>query len=205
LIENDADVFMQDNYKVTVLMNVVGRPSYYSQQIPVQLVLAKLNVSNMTYLNLKDGNGWTALHHATARGRCDSVYELLSYKPDLSCKTTDAGYTALHNLFRKSDRRREETREIFLCLLEHENGYRSNEINIQDFRGRTVLHLALNRKYEVDSASLEYLSRFVDVSIADATGATALHTALYHNASQAVILAILASKQGGCGCQSPKC
>jgi len=200
LIENNADVLLQDSYKRTVLINLIGVPNSLKKQevLLVWLLLAKINVSNITaYLNLQNNFGSTALHYATVRGRRDSIYELLSWKPDLTCKTVNEGNTALHNLFCGRLLPTNEERDILQCLLEHENGYQSNEINIQNHHGQTALHLALNwSKIIADEAILENFLRIVDVSITDETGATALHTALYSVASQAVITALLASTQG---------
>jgi len=58
-----------------------------------------------------------------------------------------------------------------------------------------VLHLALKQREGDDIAILECLSSLVDVSIASAKDKTALHTALYCGASQAVISALLGSTQ----------
>jgi len=136
------------------------------------------------------------LHYATVRGRLDSVYALLSCKPDLTYKTVEEGNTALHHLFLKNSTPAAEKRDILVCLLEHENGYRSNEVNIQDLHGQTALHLALQQSEIADKAILEYLWRIVDVSIADENGATALHLALECGASQEVISALLGNNQG---------
>jgi len=199
LFENNGDVLMQDNRKRIILMDVM-RVHYHSRRenLPlVQLVLAKVNDMNPTYINLQDDYGWTALHHATAWGRRNSIKELLCWKPDLTCKTFDGGHTALHSLFlEKNDRPSEEKLDTLRCLMEHENGYRSDEVNIQDTGGRTVLHVALERSKGDDLAVLEYLSSVVDVSIANERGASALHTALYCGASQAVISALLGSTHG---------
>jgi len=200
LLENNADVLVQDNYKRTVLMNLIGVPNSLKKQevLLVWLLLAKINVSNITaYLNLQDDFGSTAVHYATVRGRLDLIYELLSWKPDLTCKTVNEGNTALHNLFCGRLLPTDEERDILQCLLEHENGYQSNEINIQNHHGQTALHLALKwSEIIADKAILENFLHIVDVSIADETGATAIHTALYCGASQTVISALLASTQG---------
>ncbi len=197
LLEDKADVLMQDYNKTTVLMTVIREvvPSE-KQEFLVTLVLTKLNISDITYLNLQDCNGWTALHYATMWGQRNLIHQLLCWKPDLTCKTVHKGHTALHHVLTRKPRSAKETLDFLRFLVEHENGYHSTEVNIQDLRGRTVLHLALEAKYSRDDAMLEYLSRVVDVSIADQTGETALHKALYYNASQAVISALLGSTQG---------
>jgi len=167
------------------------------QTLPlIRLVLAQLNVSNTSYLNLQDEHGRTALHYATTWGCCSSIHELLCWKPDLTCKTVYEGSTALHNVYRAGGSSSRERLQKFRCLVEHQNGYNSDEVNIQDDRGRTVLHLAVKTNYVGDVAVLEYLSSVVDVSIADEKGATALHTALERNTPQAVISALLGNPQG---------
>jgi len=80
--------------------------------------------------------------------------------------------------------------------VEHQNGYHSNKVNIQDDHGLTVLHLAVKTNYVGDSAVLEYLLHAVDVSIVDEKGTTALHTALECNTSQTVISTLLGNPQG---------
>jgi len=79
LIENDADVLIQDNLERTVLMDVFGgQICSPNLETMVKLVLTKLNVWNTTdYLNLQDDDGRTALHHATFWASCNLVHELL--------------------------------------------------------------------------------------------------------------------------------
>jgi len=196
LIKNNADVLMQDNHKRTVLMDAVNKLDGSRQEklLSVQFILSEVSKMNTTdHLNLQDADGWTALHYATVWGSRSSIHELLCLKPDLTCKTVDEGYTALHNLF--SHQLDFLRLDILRCFVEHENGYRSNEANIQDLCGRTVLHLALEQREGDDVAIFECLSSLVDVSIANVKGETALHTALYCGASQAVISALLGSTQ----------
>jgi len=198
LIEYNADVLVQDKSKRTVLMDLLRVPESKIEQalLMIWLILAQLNVSNTSYLNLQDEHGWTALHHATALGCCSAIQELLCWKPGLTCKTIYEGSTALHHLYWSTDGSSRERLQKFRCLAEHQNGYHSDKVNIQDLRGRTVLHLAVEKNYVGDDPFLEYLSSVVDVSIADEKGATALHTALKSNTSQAVISALLGSPQG---------
>jgi len=184
LLNAGANVDTRNKYGVTALILILDAEATHVRNrvdIARLLLIAKCDV------NLQDADGWTALHHATATawGRRNSIKELLVWKPDLTCKTFDGGHTALHSLFlEKNDR------------PEHENGYRSDEVNIQDTGGRTVLHVALERSKGDDLAVLEYLSSVADVSIANERGASALHTALYCGASQAVISALLGSTHG---------
>jgi len=80
--------------------------------------------------------------------------------------------------------------------VEHQNGYNSDKVNIQDDCGQTMLCLAVKKNYIGDIAVLEYLSHVVDVLIADEKGTMALHTALESSRYQAVISTLLGNPQG---------
>jgi len=93
--------------------------------------------------------------------------------------------------------------DVLRCLVEHDNGYRKHALNLQDYGGFTVLHLALESS--CSDIILQYLSNAVNVSIADRRGDTSLHTALRKRKSKAVILALLGSRHGADAANRKNC
>jgi len=124
LIEYNADALVQDASKRTVLMELLRVPDSKRKQTLslIRLVLAQLNVSNTSYLNLQDEHGRTALHYATTWGCCSSIHELLCWKPDLTCKTVYEGSTALHNVYWTTNISSREIVKKIRCLVEHQMG-----------------------------------------------------------------------------------
>jgi len=84
--------------------------------------------------------------------------------------------------------------DVLRCLVEHENGYRTHAINLQDYEGSTVLHLALGN--DCSDSLLQYLSNAVNVSIANKKGETSLQAAVLNGHSEEVIHALLGSRHG---------
>jgi len=75
--------------------------------------------------------------------------------------------------------------------VEHEYGYGLNGINIQDNRGRTVLHLALEAGIK---SVIDYLSTIVDIRIQDVEGNAPLHIAAKCDDSDVLVQMLLRSR-----------
>jgi len=130
---------------------------------------------NKKLIDLKDVNGYTALHFAARSDSWQVIHELLNCAPNLLCQAGDASSTALHCAL---DAEYQCIRlKNLQCMVEHANGYSVDGVNIQDGRGRTMLHLALENARNNHSV-IDYLSTKVDVSIQDVEGNTPLHVAI---------------------------
>jgi len=159
----------------------------------VRLILAKMNPSDK-FLDVQNNEGWTALHFAAHRCSQKVIHELLNWKTDITRRTDKNGHTALH-IFVKNAKNYPKTRfDVLKCLVEHENGYREDAINLQDYDAFSALHLAL--KNCLNDSMLQYLSRAVDVRITDRTGETSLHAAVQNYEYGVVIRAMLDSRHG---------
>jgi len=190
LLHNNASILARAN---TALMEVLGTTGE-DQIINVRLMLSKMNATDRCLLDLQNDKGWTALHFAAKCASKKAIHELLNWKPDITRKTDDYGRTALHILIKNEYRIEDDMFDVLRCLVEHENGYRTHAINLQDYKGCTALHLALEN--DCSDSLLQYLSNATNVSIPNRKGETSLHTAVLKGRSEAVILALLGSRHG---------
>jgi len=92
---------------------------------------------------------------------------------------------------------------VLRCLVEHENGYGADAIDLLDYKGRTALHLALETNG--CASMLQYLSPVANVSVTDGRGETSLHFAVRKQSSLGVILALLGSRYGAEAARTPNC
>jgi len=159
----------------------------------LRMILAKMKPCDF-FLDLQNDAGWTALHFAAKGGSQQIILEMLNWKPDITRRTYKDRRTALHIFISNARIGANNVLDVLQCLVEHEHGYRTDAINLQDYEGCTALHLALEN-YFSDSI-FHYLSNAVDVSIPDRSGETSLHTALQKQKSKAVILIMLGSRRG---------
>jgi len=205
LLHYNANIFLRTKRNTTVLMEVL-RQSHTSCEdliMIIRLMLAKMNPCDKLFLDHQNDDGWTALHFAAEKGSEKVIHELLNWKPDITRKTDDRGYTALHIFVKNANKYEDNSLDALRCLVEHENGYGTHAINLLDYNGRTALHLALET---TDCASmLQYLSRVANVSITDRRGETSLHFAVRNNRSKGVILALLGSRYGAEAARIPNC
>jgi len=201
LLRNNASIFARTNGNKTALMEVICNEHLTCEDliVSVRMILAKLKPSDASFLDLQNSGGWTALHFAAKRGCLEVIQELLKWKPDVTRRTDKDGRTALH-IFTKYAWKQ---LDILRCLVEHENGYRTHAINLQDHEGCTALHLALLNDF--NDALLQYLSNFVDVRITDKNGETPLYIAVDHHKSKQIIDALLNSRHGAESASIPNC
>jgi len=184
LLDHNADVSIQDRFGRTALMEAVRRGYAYKidddQLSIIQMLLERMNTVDTKLIDLKDARGYTALHFAASTS-WQVVHELLNWGPDLLCQTSTKLSTALHCALDASDE--PKSISIIRCLVEHANGYGLNGIDIQDKRGRTVLHLALENT-DSNKSVIDYLSSKADVSIQNREGNTPLHIAVMSDLSE---------------------
>jgi len=160
LLHSNANILAGTNSNETVLMEIL-RQNRRDDITSVRLILAKMNPSNKFFLDLQNDQGWTALHFAAHQNAQEMIHELLNWKPDLTRRTDANGPTALHICIQSERCKLDALR----CLVEHENGYHTDAMNLQDYDGFTALHLAL--EYDCSESVLQYLSSAVDVSMRD--------------------------------------
>ncbi len=201
LLDNNASILARTSKNNTTLMEVLRRrsTSYEDQILSVQMILAKLKPSDASFLDLQNNAGWTALHFAAKFGYLKVIHELLNWKADVTRRTDKDGRTALH-IFTKYAWKE---LDVLRCLVEHENGYRTHAINLQDHEGFTALHIALLT--DCSDSIVQYLSNAVDVRITDKKGETSLHTAVRRHKSKEIILALLNTRHGTEAASIPNC
>jgi len=196
LLHYNANVLLRTNENETALMKVLcnGKITVENQFMIVRMILAKMNPCDRFGLDLQNDAGWTALHYAAKGGSQQIIHELLNWKPDVTHRTDKDRRTALHTFINSTSKYANNVLDVLRCLVEHENGYCTDAINLQDYEGCTALHLALEKDFS--DPILHYLSNAVDVSIPDRSGETSLHTALQKQKAKELILTMLGSTHG---------
>jgi len=197
LLDHDADVSIQSPDRRTALMDVSSRvlcdQIFRDDEIPIlRMLLERMSKVDKKLIDLQDVEGCTALHLAARYNSWQVIHELLNWGPDILCRADKASDTALHSCVLCHG---EESRRLsnLQCLVEHANGYGLDGINIQDQRGRTVLHLALENA-DSNRSVIEYLSTKADVSIQDMEGKTPLHIAVKSDFSEILVQMLLRSR-----------
>ena len=125
--------------------------------------------------NLKDSNGWTALHYAAQIGDLESVKILIEKKADINSFSNN-GRTALH-LAAKMNRKDVVNYLVDIILKDHKNNSQMY-LNAKDEHGCTPCHLAAK---EGNTSCLEVLlSKGADKYATDICGWNILHYASFH-------------------------
>ena len=125
--------------------------------------------------NLKDSNGWTALHYAAQIGDLESVKILIDKKANINSFSNN-GRTALH-LAAKMNRKNVVDYLIDKILEKHKSDSQMY-INAKDEHGCTPCHLAAK---EGNTSCLEsLLSKGADKYATDICGWNILHYAAFH-------------------------
>ncbi len=196
LLDKNVDVSIQDNKKRTAFLTAIAMGKRPETLIRLfERMKSKLHPTNTVFINFQDDQGMTALHHAVARGILPLVQELLYWRADITRRNTQ-GFTALHMLIHQDNLKSINKLDILRCLMEHQNGYRLDNTNLQDSSGRTALHIAVERHKRNSIDVIQYLLGLVDVRITDVRGWTAIHTAAHHCAPQKVLALQLNSRYG---------
>lgn len=160
LIDNGADVFDTDNYKYTAL--------HHSSKASVNIVQCLLNnvqqmsdsneesMSVKQYVNIRaidnenidsdtdedNSEKTTALILAVSENNIEVVKLLLNNGADVSIRNEDKK-NALHTALKHKNE------EIFNILFDYINPYKKvNIINMQDWSGDTILHMAHSNGYD---------------------------------------------------------
>jgi len=199
LLQKGSDIFCQDYKGCIALMGVaasndVALKMEGSQFLLVRSMLNQMDSANVSELiNFQDEEGWTILHHAVSERYLKLVHELLDWGADVTAASFCHGNSALHLAVSDGRRKNSGNLSMLRCLLEHKNGYNSDNVNLQDDNGWTALHLAVCCK---NLPVVEFLSQIIDVRIRNADGDTALHAAVTvrYRAPQQIIDLLL------CGC-----
>ena len=125
--------------------------------------------------NLKDSNGWTALHYAAQIGDLESVKILIDKKADINAFSNN-GRTALH--FAAKMNREKVVNYLVDTILEKFKNDFGKYLNAKDEHGCTASHLAAK---EGNTNCLEILlSKGADVYATDICGWNILHYASFH-------------------------
>ncbi len=195
LMDHNADVSIQDGSGRTALMEACLQILRDNEIQIIRMLSDRMNTVDKKLIDLPDSFGYTALHFAARSNSWRVIHELLNWEPNLLCQTGDTSITALHSCvlywWCKESIRLSNLR----CMVEHANGYGLDGINIQDERGRTVLHLALE-DVGSNKSVIDYLSTKVDVSIQDVEGNTPLHIAVKCDHAESTVQMMLRSPHG---------
>ena len=125
--------------------------------------------------NIKDSNGWTALHYAAQNGDFESVQILIDKKADINAFSNN-GRTPLHLAAKMN--RKNIVRYLLDKILEKYKGDSQKYINTKDEHGCTPIHLAAK---EGNKECLEILlSKGADLYVTDICGWNILHYASFH-------------------------
>ena len=125
--------------------------------------------------NIKDSNGWTALHYAAQNGDFESVQILIDKKADINAFSNN-GRTPLHLAAKMN--RKNIVRYLLDKILEKYKGDSQKYINTKDEHGCTPIHLAAK---EGNKECLEILlSKGADLYATDICGWNILHYASFH-------------------------
>jgi len=203
LLDHNADVSIADRKcECTALMAALTHNHWdgfrllgtdEDQLSIVHLLLTRSSQLNENLIDRQDYAGSTALHYAANKSPVPILHELLNWRPNLTTLSYREGESALHVTQLSSISC--VSIERLKCLFEHVHGYRADLKNIQDYKGRTVLHTVVacvSRYYSF----IEYLSGVVDVRIRDVNGDTALHIAARRDQSKQYIDVLLRGHHG---------
>eukprot|EP00977_Amphora_coffeiformis_P027305 scaffold34602_cov216-Amphora_coffeaeformis.AAC.3 len=164
LVEHGADLSIQDDE---------GRmPIHGVRSVTImETLIDRWSVD----VNVRDGKGWSPLHHAVASiGGCAEVCRfLLGKEADLHAFTDD-GDAPLHLAMRHGG-------ETATILLEQD----AIDIGSKDGLGRNSLHLILTHqkpeRYILHFLNIHFMPARCDVNDGTDTGWTALHYAVFYN------------------------
>ena len=125
--------------------------------------------------NIKDSNGWTALHYAAQNGDLESVKILIDKKADINSFSNN-GRTPLH--LAAKNNRKEVVNYLVDKILEKNKSNSQLYLNAKDEHGCTPSHLAAK---EGNTTCLEILlSKGADKYATDFCGWNILHFASFH-------------------------
>ena len=128
-----------------------------------ELAIRVIDEDENTDINVKDGNGLTALHHAFIKGYPKLVDRLLSHQAIEVNLQDESGLTALHYAVKA------RFPEGVEALLAHEG----IDVNLQDESGMTALHYAVKGRFP---QAVEWLlgREDIDIEVEDKDGVTAV-------------------------------
>jgi ankyrin repeat protein len=154
------------NYGDTLLHCAVGWKRYEDCALLLNIY------KDGNYINIKGGNGGTALHSAVGTCYLPIVQLLLAHDADVNAKDA-LGNSPLHLAVKNG------SKELVELLLEHRA-----DVNIRNFKGDTALHKARFG----DMVEVLFTVPGIDVNIKNAEGYTPIDIAAMNNRGSVVSL-----------------